>query len=219
MYVMFDGRLDSTKNAVNTNKKPCVKKEKFPGYLVIFDKNEKVNDEVRGILTFDRVWYFISVPQYIMLASTKPLLRLGLLLESPHKDEYQNQQPIRPANGVTGQKIEALIANRVAKWNSVATPNGTILQTTNDYEVILINAVQYQTSCYKLLGEQWDKTNREHVFKLLFNNFGLRTDLSNRINNYNLSIVVNCVTVKLKNEVSNIVSNLNSVADYHPSYW
>lgn len=221
MVVCFNSRTIATKNAIDSNKKRCVKKEKFANLLITFSSNEKVNDEIRGVLVFSGSnWFFISVSQYIALKSSKPLKRIGVLLESPHKDEYQNGLPVRPANGVTGQKIEALIAQRIGtKWRSNKSIGWQIAQF--DYEVVLINAIQYQTSCYKLLGAQWNKTNRNHVFKLMFNNFNLDTDLAQRLKAYNLDLLVNCVTNKLKNEVTSTISSINCtcIDDDHPSTW
>lgn len=217
MIVIFNGKVYKTKDAINFQKKKCVKKEIFPQLTVSFNQSEKVNDETRGILTYDaNNWFFISVPQYVNLQSKKPLKRIGLLLESPHKDEYQNGIPIRPANGVTGQKIEALIAKRMPQLCSKLSCTDQY-----DYEIILINAIQYQTSCYKILKENWSKTNRDHVFKLLFNNLNLKNDLTTRIKNYNLDYVLNCVTSKLKDEVRNCYQNISNTAadDDHPSAW
>lgn len=213
MDVIFKGVLESTKNAKNNNGKNYVRNEKFRGLLVIFSNNEKVNDETRGVLTYSQNnWFFISVPQYISLKSQKQIQRLVLLLESPHKDEYQNNQPIRPANGVTGAKIEALIASRAKnQWH---------LSTASDYEVVLVNAIQYQTSCYKLLGENWDYTNRNHVFKLLYNNFQLEDDLKQRLSAIKPHFIVNCVTSQLQSEVANVLLNFKpNICDIHPSAW
>ncbi len=221
MDVCFNSKTMSTKNAMDSNKKRCVKKEKFANLLITFSSNEKVNDEIRGVLVYSGSnWFFISVSQYTALRSSKPLKRIGVLLESPHKDEYQNGLPIRPANGVTGQKIEALIAQRIKTiWQSDKLIDWQIAQF--DYEVVLINAIQYQTSCYKLLGAQWDKRNRDHVFKLMFNNFNLDTDLEQRLKAFNLDLLVNCVTNKLKKEVRTTISLINCtrIDDEHPSAW
>lgn len=221
MDVCFNSKTLSTKNAIDCNKKRCVKKEKYPNSLIVFSINEKVNDENRGVLVHSGAnWFFISVSQYIALKSPKPLKRIGILLESPHKDEYQNGLPIRPANGVTGQKIESLIAQRIGtKWQSNKSIGWQITQF--DYEVVLINAIQYQTSCHKLLGAQWDKTNRDHVFKLMFNNFNLGTDLAQRLKSYDLDLLVNCITNKLKKEVESIISSIKCtcIVDDHPSAW
>lgn len=221
MDVRFMSKTLSTKYATDYKNKLYVKKEKYPGLLIMFSKNEKVNDEVRGVLVYGgNDWFFISVPQYIALKSTKSLKRIGLLLESPHKDEYLNNQPISPANGVTGQKIESLISQRMkSDWQIKLQSVPTITQY--DYEVVLINAVQYQTSCYKILGEQWDHTNRNHVFRLLFNNFQLKSDLIGRLNSYKLDIIVNCITSNLKNEVSfiNQLNGVQHIVDIHPSAW
>lgn len=215
MDVIFNGVLKSTKNAKKKGVN-LVKTEKFPKLLINFNIHEKVNDEIRGILVFNQTNYdFISVPKYLLSKSQKPLQRLVLLLESPHKDEYHNNQPIRPANGATGAKIKAFISNRANNWP---------LSTLNDYEVLLVNAIQYQTSCYKLLGKKWDRTNRNHVFKLLFYNFNLKNDLKNRLNTYKADYIINCVTKTLKNDVQEFLENsfknyCKLCKDEHPSAW
>lgn len=218
MKVVFDGKSESTQNAKNLNGKKCVRKEKFPHLMIVFNENEKVNDETRGILTFEtNHWFFISASQYYNLKSKKGLKRLGLLLESPHKSEYQNGLPIRPANGVTGEKIEALLANKMSESKLQKE-----LPKTYDYEVVLINAIQYQTSCYKLLKEEWNAVNRDHVFRLMYNNFGLKADLMKRLQSYGLDYLINCVTNNLKKEVQEDISKYfkATILEYsHPSSW
>ncbi|MCQ2796756.1 MAG: hypothetical protein MJ213_05640, partial [Bacilli bacterium] len=145
------------------------------------------------------------------------------ILEAPHKDEYFHNIPIRPANGRTGDRIEAKIGDRAYnRWN---------LPKNFDYVVHIMNAVQYQCSCYKVLHDFYSSeshTNRNQVFKLLFGNngFKLNRDFIDRLENLSPYYVINCVTKQLKKTVGDEMKNNYSLynknkyeEDDHPSCW
>lgn len=79
---------------------------------VNFYQQDKVNDEKRGLLYYDnfyKTWVFCGLQQ----KSVKNCDNLVLLLESPHKAEYDLYgNPLRPANGTTGTKINDLFAKQ-----------------------------------------------------------------------------------------------------------
>lgn len=188
---------------------------------VIFSKNEKVMDEPRGFLKYvNSQWVFYGLYQI----TPKAFEKMVIVLESPHKDEFSSMGvPIRPANGVTGSKINLLLAQIVNN----RPPNG--ISQSIIYEVYLVNAIQYQTSCYQALHNYSDynanwHTIRNYVFKALWNtgNLSLQQDLRNRINLINPSVIMNCVTGgKAKNGLRSIVEKVvNSKNLYpHPSAW
>lgn len=76
--------------------------------------------------------------------------RVVLVMESPHKAEFENGTPVGPANGPTGVNIGALL-NEVLKC---------VPSMSDDSQVVLMNAVQYQCS----LGEA-TKAHRDLVFR------------------------------------------------------
>ena len=60
--------------------------------------------------------------------------KLIIILESPHKDEYKNEAEPEPAKGKTGENIANFL--------------NIVLKTlpSDEYDVILMNAIQYQCS-------------------------------------------------------------------------
>lgn len=193
----------------------------IPNATVIFSNNEKVIDEPRGFLKYvNSQWVFYGLSQI----TPKAFEKMVIVLESPHKDEFSSMGvPIRPANGVTGSKINLLLAQIVNN----SPPNG--ISQSIIYKVYLVNSIQYQTSCYQALHNYPDynanwHTIRNYVFKALWNNgnFSLQQDLRNRINLINPSVIMNCVTggkanSSLRSIVEKVVKSNNLYS--HPSAW
>ena len=182
---------------------------------------QRVADEIRGYLIFNNgSWHFIGQSQfYNMYAGTIELQKIALILESPHKDEYDKHfHPIRPANGKSGAKIASDLVNRVALIGN--------LKNNIAYEVFLMNPVQFQASCHHWVGNSNCRNHTNKVFRALFNkNKGnQRAYFINRLNAYNPDILFCCCTSNLKNVVYNAIVN-SSVSskpyctDHHPSVW
>lgn len=183
---------------------------------------KKVLDEVRGYLVYvNSNWVFIGISQ-IQQFKTFIIKKLALILESPHKDEFdQYNNPLRPANGKTGHKIN----NKICSRSSITS----LLNTTFAYEVYLINPIQYQTSCYCVLGSSYSRANTNEVFRKMFSKkgFNLRKNFISRLKKYNPNIIINCCTssgglkktveVAIKEAVN--INNSNYTFDYHPSVW
>lgn len=160
----------------------------------------------------------IDIEQYKPSDNEKVLI---LVLESPHKDEFDdNLKPILPAQGITGRNIENLIGTR----NFV-----DFLDKEYEYVVLLVNAVQYQTSCYYIFGKMSHEL-RDSVFRNLFCSKGLKDDFIKRIKKHAVSSVdngftiVNCCTKNLRSEVEKCLYNMfekNDVIknDCHPAFW
>lgn len=165
--------------------------------------------------------------------SSNKIENLVLLLESPHKDEYDIYgNPLRPANGRTGTNINNLFAKQINNNNLIINT----LQNHIVYRVWIVNAIQYQTSGFNQLqalgaiyNQSW-RIVRNNVFKTLWNNetiFHLQEDLVGRLNQIHAPIIVNCITGgKNKNGLKMLVEkvlcnhNLKSSAlYYHPSCW
>lgn len=181
---------------------------------VYFQQQKRVHDEIRGYLIYNNsTWSFVGCYQLLNKTNVK---RIVLVLESPHKYEYDsNYNPLRPANGRTGTKINNGLQNRAFI---------KALNINYVYEVNIINAIQYQTSCYFMFQNKWTRKNRDQVFRALFNkNKGnLRQDLVNRVSNYNPDIIINACTSNLKNVVEtalNTFTNCRKYKDKHPSSW
>lgn len=194
-----------------------------------FDSFKKVHNEIRGYLVcISNKWVFIGTNQYFQFQNKKSLKKIALVLESPHKDEYDsNYNPLRPANGKTGKKINHKLAARASFWG---------LKSSSDYQVYLMNPVQYQASCYHEFNMliynvtitskiKVERKNTNQVFRLLFNkNKGnQRKEFINEMENYNPIIIVNCCTSNLKKVVETAINEANTLAtivqDKHPSVW
>ena len=107
--------------------------------------------------------------------------KVVILLESPHKDEFDdNFNPLIPLNGASGRKFDSNIINRMNIWFS-----GHIVEN-QIFEIILYNPVPYQTSLYHFLSNKisyqpligspsvmpkiaLDAKLRNEVWKALFN--------------------------------------------------
>lgn len=147
-----------------------------------------------------------------------------IILESPHKDEYDNKidclSPIAPAQGTTGDLI-------FKKFVQIIRNSAEILRLLdkNEYRVLLVNPIPYQTSLYflhkqnlksvystlrdKVWIEQWE---RNEIHKTLFNNV---------LNKIKPSLILNCCTSKLTGYVSEEIkkTEFNAFQIHHPSSW
>ncbi|MBE3897353.1 hypothetical protein HJ156_22025 [Vibrio parahaemolyticus] len=115
---------------------------------------------------------------------TKPCI--FLILESPHKNEYLSNPPM-PAAGTTGDFIKAHLGKVLN--THVHKPKG--LEGTI-FNVVLVNAVQFQTS----LGVSPPSIHRDNVFRAVWKRGG-DEDFRSRLTNYveQDDIVINACTV------------------------
>ncbi|MGN1225115.1 MAG: hypothetical protein ACI4TG_08455 [Ruminococcus sp.] len=156
----------------------------------------------------------------------KPIKKIALILESPHKDEYDtNYIPIRPANGKTGYNIQEKIVSKF-----INAFNKKELDSDYNYAVYLINPVQYQASCYHELmsmGIKYDKKIKDKVFRKLFNH--LKDDFVSRLTSYHPDYVINACTgskekgslkKRIKDAIPDEFMKSISYCDlHHPSDW
>ena len=177
----------------------------------------KVSDQIRGY--FERVngnlWQPVPKP-----ISEKNIKRLALIIESPHKDEFDNIfNPLCPLSGKSGKKYADFICD---KWFNI--PNNDDIDII---EIKIFNPVQYQTSLYHFLNgkieynnygnynyKKLDKNLRNQVWKFLFINCNLLNDFTIRINNYNPDYIVNCCTGTTNNSLSKF-KNSNKKTRYY----
>ena len=112
---------------------------------IYFNNEDGVFDEARGYLYYDptsSAWVFCGLNQ---ITPRNPRI-MALILESPHKSEYDaTGKPLRPANGKTGTCINNYLGKQIK-----ATPPRNI-NPESIYKVHLVNAIQFQTSCYNQL--------------------------------------------------------------------
>ncbi|MFC7687184.1 hypothetical protein [Ureibacillus sp. GCM10028918] len=85
---------------------------------------------------------------------------IAIILESPHIDEYEESKeklvPIGAAQGQTGKKIEKSIENLI-----LSLLNYEVIEHLHQYRVILINAVNFQTSLHFIHEKPMNNYYRE----------------------------------------------------------
>lgn len=108
--------------------------------------------------------------------------RIVIILESPHKDEY-SKGIAAPAMGKTGQNIEKYLLKILNKKIKKPKENG------KKYDVILMNAIQYQTS-FGIDTEYF----RDRVWLTLWNKEGGREEFIEKLKGYKPDIIFNFCT-------------------------
>lgn len=105
-----------------------------------------------------------------------------MILESPHINEYKyaNENFIAPAIGKTGELLKKWFYKCIKKHLS---PN-------KKYNVILMNAIQYQCS----LGED-TIIYRDKLWCNLWFNYNKKDDFIKRLKHYNPDIIINACTI------------------------
>lgn len=119
---------------------------------------------------------------------------IAIILESPHKDEYDNRNnPLGPAIGQTGQNISNYLINIFNNCNEVK--DALFASENTKFKILLIEAVSYQCSNG---AKNIDKVNRDKLFTLVWENGGL-DDFRVRLRKHNPIIVINSATGGIKN--------------------
>lgn len=134
-----------------------------------------------------------------------------IILESPHKDEYNSSsQPIGPANGKTGKNFERIFATLIK--GSIIYP--AISKSSHD--VVFINAVQYQCS----LGQPSNRREKKEILAKCFSGGAQSNDLERRLNALDPFAVINLCTSLLCSQVASIAAKFkNYTCGTHPSSW
>lgn len=115
-----------------------------------------------------------------------------LILESPHKDEYDDSKSSitpAPALGRTGSNLDNKF---VCKINEFIKNNTKRVEIKNGvYNIILMNAVQYQCSMGLV---PLNTTVRNALFLQMWFNGKVRKNFTKRLNKYAPDVVINCCT-------------------------
>lgn len=118
-----------------------------------------------------------------------------IVLESPHKDEYNSSgEPLGPALSSTGKNI----SDHFVDILNDAIKNGVVSITDGDYSLLLIEAVSYQCSNAQSLNITTNKNKRDKVFAEAWENGG-KEDFLERIRSANPILIVNSCTGRMKN--------------------
>lgn len=163
----------------------------------------KVDDQIRGYYKYNHQsnnWK--SVP---MSYTNNDVTRVALIVESPHKDEFDDIfNPLCPLNGVSGKKFSRKILSNLSIWFHNVSISSVV-------EIYIMNPIQYQASLYHFLNDKINYNRlinnkislpginaklRNEVWKILFNDPLLKGDFVDRITKYNPHYIVNCCTGK-----------------------
>lgn len=185
----------------NIEKTKNIKNITFPGIQSnnIFDIEnnniifkEKCPDQYIWDLKFD--WteftfnYFAWTQRKNINEINKENKTIAIVLESPHKDEFwldENKKVhSRPANGTTWDNIRDFFANNLN--NKLSELQNIWLKSWN-YNVIIVNSSQYQTSL-------WEDTSLYRTYNFIEQiiNPENQTDFQHRLNK--ADYVINCCT-------------------------
>lgn len=115
-----------------------------------------------------------------------------ILLESPHKNEFQRNntdlEAKGPAMGATGTLFNKHFVKFFKSSNIYH-----YLENNKEYHVILVNAIQYQCSCGKTLQSYVNKKTRDENWKYCFEKEELN-DLSRRLDAIKPFAIINLCT-------------------------
>lgn len=145
-----------------------------------------------------------------------------LLLESPHKDEYDSaNNPIAPAQGKTGENIEKYI---ISVLEDIKSRDKKLLKEEG-YRLIVCNPIQYQTSLYMYHKQDLKDdyaTLRNQCWRKMWQEDCIRDNFKERIKSYKPELIINACTSSLKDNVTKFLKEKgynNIYTTYHPSYW
>ena len=155
-----------------------------------------------------------------------------LLLESPHKSEYENRniaRPKKPACGSTGKRIDRCLATVLLHIQEIEP--GLI---EPGCDVVISNPIQFQTSLYAIHNQTLEgawKTLRDRVWLTLWDDEEghIQQCFRTRLGCYNPKVIINACTADLKDLVNDFVQELQTngglsenVSLYkvaHPASW
>ena len=139
--------------------------DQYIGELIVRDNQIEFHFRKRDSIEYNNMNYqFISGNKYL----EKNIL---IILESPHRFEFDiNGNPVGLAMGKTGENLFSLFTHALKKSN--------MLIENGSYNVILTNAIQYQTSCGL---NPIDRKIRDSNFLDIYNNYGGEEDFRKRI--------------------------------------
>lgn len=136
------------------------------------------------VITINNAEYSERDVHMIKHIKQKKIDTVALILESPHKDEYDTYgNPIGPAmNVVTGRNIRNNILDILSSINTSSL--------STKVKILLVEAVSYQCSNgVTPINEIY----RDDVFKYVWNHGG-RKDLINRLKYYKPKMIINACT-------------------------
>ena len=151
-----------------------------------------------------------------------------IILESPHYDEYKDEENINPAKGKTGKNLADyfdLLIKVVISTYSKTIINGSKCR------IILMNSIPFQCSLGKSVNNSNCQPVRDLIFDKIWELDDIKKDFIARLESYNPDVIFNFCTsgdMKLKNKVqkrikeycsNNNSKNVELYTGNHPSCW
>lgn len=184
-----------------------------------FDDTKRVPDDIRYCINGIEAQSVCDV----VVDDQEPQNGFVLVLESPHKSEYNREgEGQRPAMGTTGDNIcnyLNCVLHQIAE------------RCREDVEecqyVILANAIQYQTSLHGTHGGNLNKEMRGHlkdaVLPVIWSDQHVQCDFLSRLEQYQPRTILNACTKPLSPWISVFIRNHYPTTSLyeidHPSFW
>lgn len=144
--------------------------------------------------------------------------QLVLLLESPHKDEYDSKhQALGPALGASGRNIFTYFTSHVVP---ILENFGLNIDKKKEYSFCIVNPVQYQASLVDIHKEGLIKGIRDKVWMALWPE--CKADFIKRLKSYTPDIILNGCTSEVKGELKGAIATVQGAQCFdvtHPSAW
>lgn len=200
------------------------KKKRLIEIKDVFTKDQRVNDKVRYVVKIkngkciDKTRVCISMDE-INRNQNKNGKRIVLLLESPHRSEYEiNDNRIMPIGPAQGKK-KAEAGGGIDEYLNKVFDNMRIID--GKYYIIISNPIQFQTSLGSLHKKGLNKDLRNLIWSNLWNNKEVRQDFIKRLNEYCPNYILNACTLQLTDRVNEeLIQNKYKVITYiayHPA--
>ena len=150
-----------------------------------------------------------------------------LLLESPHKEEFDsNDRPIAPAQGTTGTNIHEYFEHLIN------IDRGMLGLVKTEASLIICNPIPFQTSLHMIhkgkISRRRRRELKEYVWKALWNDRCVRDDFKKRMDAYGPRLIINACTGGTEEEGLNAIVTCylksskigkNICRTSHPSSW
>lgn len=176
--------------------------------------NGKKCDKVNNIIDFDRQKIY----------SKTDYKRLVIVLESPHVSEFSDKEHIEPAKGETGNNISKYLCDVLFRYillknqENIGAYSVAHSLDNGQYEVCLVNAIQYQCS----LGLSLIDANvKNRALAELWENSQIEANFIKRLKEYEPDIIINSCTETIKQDVQEVINaafpNVIRLQSAHPS--
>lgn len=193
--------------------------------------NYEVKNKIRFILVYkDSKWIIKKTNKDVSVKFECEISDIDLkqsenniffILESPHRDEYSNDDkmiPKVPANGKTGVNINEYFTSHVLP---MLIGFGLKLDIEKEYNFCIVNPVPYQASLGNLYTKGLISNIRDTMWKMLYKY--TRDEFENLFDIYKPTIVINACTTEFKDSVQESINKKTSTTmkftTSHPSRW